>query len=99
MTNTPTDSLTCCFDTISVLPRSLFAVSSGGKGFRYSDMHFPHMHYQIYQIADCCAACNSTCTTIFLLPSEGYDHFQIFASPPRCCDRYAQSYLQEEGQD
>src|SRR5882762_4949603 len=39
MTNTPTDSFTCCFDTTSILPRSLFEVSSEDNS--YSDIHFP----------------------------------------------------------
>jgi hypothetical protein len=79
MTNTPTDSLTCCFDTISVLPRSLCAVSS--EGLSYSDMPFPHMHYHIHQRADCCAAFNSTCTTILTFPLCCFD--QIVCWCPR----------------
>src|SRR5215475_1927922 len=53
MTNTPTDNFTCCFDTTSILPRSLFKVSS--KDIGNADMHFPHIHYP-----------NSPCGRLFL---------------------------------
>src|SRR5215510_15946325 len=94
MTNTPTDSFTCCFDTTSLLPRSLFEVSS--KGNSNSDMHFPHIYYHIHHVADCLSTFNNIFNVVFLLPSEGNAHFQIFASPPRYCCRYAQYYHQEE---
>src|SRR5262245_46200389 len=40
MTNTPTDNFTCCFDTASTLPRSLFEVSSEDNS--NADIHSSH---------------------------------------------------------